>query len=255
MRIVSTLLFIFVFGVLPAFAEKVDTPPLSEADVFFGNGTQMSTAVNGTAETKKSENPFAAVVVGEGEADVLEEKNLHQGNGTAPNAPALETVGSSMEIMTIDAYSARRTALQLLKLDVEIAEQRNKLTELEAADRAKTLEIHMAALHKATGLGSPGVSSAYPRESVSGPKAKRVEEVTSTPSVTRKKKVPARPRIISIQGVGNQLTATLSTSTGDLIVRPGDHIGPGAPGIVDKITVDVVRMRNGAETYLLPFKR
>lgn len=123
---------------------------------------------------------------------------------------------------TVDDFSALRTDLERMKLEVAIAEQRQKL-----------LEIRSGKVNSA-GIPAP---SLFPGQ------------VTPAASVPVRKSAPAKPKVISIQGKAGNLRATVKQpGAGLLDVAVGDRVGRGE--VVEISPAGVVVSYGGRKTVL-----
>ncbi|WP_031480030.1 hypothetical protein [Maridesulfovibrio frigidus] len=117
-------------------------------------------------------------------------------------------------ITPLSYFTSLRSDLELLKLQVSIAEQNQKLIKLHTPDPAVIKAIQQKPAKK-------------------------------------KQYRPVWPKIVSIQGVDGRLSATLSSSAGVQTVKTGSNAGPGK---VASITPSTVLIRFNGKNVPLKFK-
>ncbi len=121
---------------------------------------------------------------------------------------------SETNITPLSYFTSLRSDLELLKLQVSIAEQNQKLIKLHTPDPAVIKAIQQKPAKK-------------------------------------KQYRPVWPKIVSIQGVDGRLSATISSSAGVQTVKTGSNAGPGK---VASITPSTVLIRFNGKNVPLKFK-
>ena len=123
-----------------------------------------------------------------------------------------------------------------------------KLSELTALEKELAIEVKIAKLRKEKEelLRSPAISA----PSLSLP---AFMPPTSQPASASRPSSPSRDglSVISIQGVGGQLTATIRTASGQTTVRAGTRLGDA---VVTGISIQGVMVRRGGHVNTLPFE-
>ncbi|WP_031485708.1 hypothetical protein [Maridesulfovibrio frigidus] len=196
--------------------------PISNATLWttlsIGNSTNSTDSIsmsvfeppsNGTTET-----PIQQV---ETKTDLSTGNLTSNSTENLTNKPIKEsnkTELSETNITPLSYFTSLRSDLELLKLQVSIAEQNQKLIKLHTPDPAVIKAIQQKPAKK-------------------------------------KQYRPVWPKIVSIQGVDGRLSATLSSSAGVQTVKPGSNAGPGK---VASITPSTVLIRFNGKNVPLKFK-
>ncbi|WP_165073053.1 hypothetical protein [Desulfovibrio sp. ZJ200] len=142
----------------------------------------------------------------------------------APSAPGMAAV--PITAGNLGKISKLRNTLEEETLEVQIEEKRARKRELT---RSGSLPAPTLSLPSLTPPASPSpVSPAVPRPAGTG-----------------------GLRVISVQGVGGQLTATVRTGSGQVVVRKGSRLGGG---VVTGISRQAVTIRRGNQSSALPFE-
>lgn len=202
---------------MPASAKpgKGELPPEKEADASQDNTAPAPD--KDTAGTKAdADKPSATDPEKPGQED---SKVKTPDSPISPDVSARSDADrTEVEQGSVADFTALRTKLERLKLQVAIEEQERRLNKTGKA--------------------------AAPKRGTSG--------FAQSPDVVVSRPAPARPRVVSIQGVDGRLTATLyRAGTGFLDVRAGDR---AMGGRVVSVGPDRVVMRLGGRNVTLGFR-
>ncbi|WP_415713359.1 hypothetical protein [Maridesulfovibrio sp.] len=234
---VTSLLFLLLLITVPVFADDLaDLNPEGELliDVVTGNGTNSANATEAMAQgnATNATNPNVANATAitafmtesnstneaqKQEAVPAENATAKQEQTTEPEATeqvAQPTLAFARPAVSIGDVNYMRSLIEYRKLQVKLAKEEKELLELSIPDPAL-------------------------------PTPKKQKETL------KKKKGPAWPKVVSIQGVDGRLSATLSSSAGIETVRVGSNAGPGK---VISITPNKVLVRSGGKNIALKFK-
>ncbi|NDV26917.1 hypothetical protein [Desulfovibrio sp. JC010] len=237
--IVLTFLLGTLFFVVPAFAEDLaDLNPAGELliDVDTGNATSsvnatapiaQANATNTTANSNVANGTsITAFMTDSNSTDKDQKPEAPASAENATATPAQTTAPEATEQVAQHSSTFARPAVSLgdanhlrnlieyRNLQVKLAKKEKELLELSIPDPA---------------LITPKKQEAKPK----------------------KKRCPAWPKVVSIQGVDGRLSATLSSSAGIETVRVGNTAGPGK---VVSITPNKVLVRTNGKNVALKFK-
>ncbi|WP_319779096.1 hypothetical protein [Maridesulfovibrio sp.] len=242
---VTSLLFLLLFIGVPAFAEDLaDLNPAGELliDVDTGNATSSANATcttnatgptaqtNATNATADSNVANATAIIafmassnstGETQTQAASAqfenataKHEQTAEPEATEQVAQPTLAFARPAVSIGDVNYMRSLIEYRKLQVKLAKEEKELLELSIPDPALTT----------------------PKKQKETPK---------------KRKGPAWPKVVSIQGVDGRLSATLSSFAGIETVKVGSNAGPGK---VVSITPNKVLVRANGKNIALKFK-
>lgn len=125
-----------------------------------------------------------------------------------------------------------------------VAGNLGRITELRALEEELTLEAKIAKLkkEKEEASRSPSVPT------LSLPSLTPPASPSPAPAVPR---AASSLMVISVQGVGGQLSATVRTGSGQVVVHKGSRLGEA---VVTGISRQAVTIRRGGKTSSLPFE-
>ncbi|WP_092152989.1 type IV pilus biogenesis protein PilP [Desulfovibrio legallii] len=126
-----------------------------------------------------------------------------------------------------------------------VAGRLGRITELQAQEQELRLEASIAKLRKEKeeALRAPAVPLSLP--ALTPPAA------SSPAPAAVERRSGGGLRVVSVQGVGGQLSATVRTGSGQVVVRPGSRLGDA---VVTSISRHGVTVRRGGKISSLPFE-
>lgn len=147
------------------------------------------------------------------------------------------------------AAAARPEAPSAPDMNVKpiVAGNLGRITQLRALEEELTLEAKIAKLkkEKEEASRSPSVPT-FSLPSLTPPAS-----TSPVPTAAPRPAATGGLRVISVQGVGGKLTATVRTGSGQVVVRKGSRLGDA---VVTGISRQGVTIRRGGKTSTLPFE-